>query len=182
MKWWTARRRRGKTAADQELAPGAAGMLGNRRDFFRIAAPAVALPMLASPLQAKEVRLVTREEIMEAYRFFDRMELHAEDLNLRYQILIDMLFETNPENLRAKLQQLRDNRSKRSVLVDADSGQTAPYHPDMYDELGRLQERVVQFRDDPDKPVSHWDSTQLLPKPRLRSRIAGFVRKQLIGV
>jgi len=134
------------------------------------------MPMVATAAPAKEMRLVTREEINEAFKFFDMMELQAADLNLRYQILIDMLFETNPENLRAKLQQLIDNRKDRSVLIDPDSVQTALYHPDMYDEQGQLkgtpQERVVQFRDTGDKSVSHWDSAQLLPKPKLRTRMA----------
>jgi hypothetical protein len=70
------------------------------------------------------------------------MELAAEDLNLRYQILIDMLFETNPETLRDKLQQLVANRSKRMVLVDPDTGQAAPFDPSMYDELGRQMAAV----------------------------------------
>ncbi len=152
----------------------------DRRTLFRIVAPAVAMPMVATVSQAKEVRLVTREEIIEAFKFFDMMELQAEDLNLRYQILIDMLFETNPDNLRAKLQQLVDNRSQRSVLIDPDSVQTALYQPDMFDEQGQLkgtvQERIVQFRDDPDKSVSHWDSAQqLLPKPKLRTRVVAWL-------
>jgi hypothetical protein len=145
----------------------------DRRHLLRIAAPAVALPVVATlPAQAKEQRLVTRAEIANAFRFFDGMELRAEDLNLRYQILIDMLFETNPETLRARLAQLVANRSQRSVLVDASTGQTAPYDPSMYEE----QERLVQVRDDGDQSVSHWDSLQnMLPKPKLRTRLAAWL-------
>ncbi len=148
-----------------------------RRELLRMAAPAIALPMVATATvaEAKEQRLVTREEIMEAFRFFDDMELQADDLNLRYQLLIDMLFETNPAHLRDKLQQLIDKRKDRLVIVDVSTGETAPYHPDMFDETGRVQERIVQFRDDGDKSVSHWDSVHLLPKPKLRTRIAAWL-------
>jgi len=103
----------------------------------------VALPVVAAtPALAKEVRLVTRDEIMAAFRFYDNMELNAEDLNLRYQILVDMLFETNPDHLRARLQQLVDARNGKMVLVDRDTGQVAPYDPSMYDELGNLKQMV----------------------------------------
>ena len=156
----------------------------DRRTLLRVVAPAVAMPMLAGGAAAREARLVSRDEIMEAYRFFDHMELAAEDLNLRYQILIDLLFETNPDNLRSKLQQLRDNRSKRSVLVDADTGQIAPYDPSMYDADGNLlsdspgQERVVQFRDVDASP----QALPPLPPPRWHKRVARFVRRQVIGI
>jgi hypothetical protein len=137
----------------------------DRRHLLRIAAPAVALPMAASlPAAAKEQRLVTRDEIMEAFRFFDAMELQAEDLNLRYQILVDMLFETNPENLRAKLQQLVDNRKERMVLVDRDTGQVAPFDPSMYDELGQVNTQQEQ--------VATAKLQQVLSKPKLRTRLA----------
>jgi hypothetical protein len=124
----------------------------DRRTLLRIAAPAVALPMVAAATPAEQARQVTREEINEAFKFIDFMELRAEDLNLRYQILIDMLFETNPENLRSKLQQLADNRKDRLVLVDVNTGQTAPYQPDM-----QVEPAVPQPE---------------LPKPLLRTRVA----------
>jgi hypothetical protein len=161
----------------------------DRRTLFRIAAPAVALPMLATPLQAKEVRLVTREEIMDAFRFYDHMELSAEDLNLRYHLLIDMLFETNPEHLRETLQVLRDNRRGRSVLVDACSGQTAPFDPSMYDEMGHLIQRELaplQARLADASKLDVVDAVQHalphMPPPRWHRRIARFVRKLAIGV
>jgi hypothetical protein len=172
----------------------------DRRHLLRIAAPAVALPMVATGAQAKEMRLVTRDEIMEAFRFFDAMELRAGDLNLRYQILIDMLFETNPETLRAKLQQLIDNRKDHLVLVDASTGQTAPFDPDMYVELGRknaqmeqlgreridaalapVQEQLQQVLDTPpgERLPGHpsYGSTiaEMLPKPKLRYRVAAWL-------
>lgn len=160
---------------------------GSRRDFFRTAAPAVALPMLAAiPVDAKDLRLVTRDEIMDAFRFFDRMELRAEDLNLRYQLLIDMLFETNPANLRDKLQALKDLRKDRPVLVDPYTAQTVPFDPAMYDDMGRLK---VEVRQEPVETFSTegWgtaepDYRQWLPKPKLRTRIARFVRRQVIGI
>lgn len=112
----------------------------DRRHLLRVVAPAVALPMVATmPAGAKEMRLVTQDEIMEAFRFYDGMQLVADDLNLRYQILIDMLFETNPESLRTKLQLLRDNRAKRDVIINANTGQTAPYDPSMYDDKGEYK-------------------------------------------
>jgi hypothetical protein len=153
-------------------------MIGNRRDFFRVAAPAVALPMLSAPLQAKEVRLVTRDEIMDAFKFYDRMELRAEDLNLRYQILIDMLFETNPETLRARLQQLVDSRKGRMVLVDADTAQVAPYDPSMYDAAtGELVAMGQQHIDQEVAPLAQRLQQATgphiaLPKPKLRYRLA----------
>jgi hypothetical protein len=172
----------------------------DRRHLLRIAAPAVALPLAASMPQAKEMRLVTRDEIMGAFRFYDGMELMAEDLNLRYQILIDMLFETNPEALRARLAQLIDNRSKRSVVVDANTGQVAPYDPSMYDELGHraeqveklgrervdaamapVQEQLQQVLDTPSgarlpgHPAYGSTIAEMLPKPKLRYRVAAWL-------
>jgi hypothetical protein len=161
-----------------------------RRELLRMAAPAVALPMVASlPAEAKEMRLVTRDEIMEAFRFFDSMELVAEDLNLRYQILIDMLFETNPDTLRAKLQQLIDNRKDRLVLVDANTGQTAPFDPDMYDELGRKNAQMEQLGREridaalaPVQEQLQQSVTGPKIKEKLKRRIARAVRKRVVGV
>ena len=164
-----------------------------RRELLRMAGPAIALPVVANVTvaQAKEQRLVTREEIMEAFRFFDRMELQATDLNLRYQILIDMLFETNPDTLRAKLQQLIDNRKDRMVLVDPDSGQFAPFDPSMYERLTKAnadmeqigRERVdaalaparEQLKQASDPVFGGWAGSGLLPKPKLRTRIAAWL-------
>ena len=156
----------------------------DRRYLLRMAAPAVALPMAASvPALAKEVRLVTRDEIMAAFRFYDMMELRASDLNRRYQILIDMLFETNPENLRAQLQELVDARKDHMVLVDVSSGISAPYDPDMYDhatgemlELGQrnVDQQLVaaqeQLRRNTAPIARGW-----LPKPKLRTRVAAWL-------
>jgi hypothetical protein len=152
----------------------------DRRHLLRIAAPAVALPMVASlPTQAKEQRLVTRDEIMQAFRFYDGMEMCAEDLNLRYQILIDMLFETNPETLRDKLQLLVANRSKRLVIVDANTGQAAPFDPSMYDELGRKMAAVEGSHRVDISAIQARLQEQLqsvpLPKPKLRYRVAAWL-------
>jgi hypothetical protein len=152
----------------------------DRRHLLRIAGPAIALPVAASlPVEAKETRLVTREEIMQAFRFYDGMELQAEDLNLRYQVLIDMLFETNPENLRAKLQQLIDNRKDRCVLVDGYTAETAPYHPDMYDELGhrkRVEVAQQQLKESVTGPHIKAKAASI------KRRIARAMRKRVIGV
>ncbi len=134
----------------------------DRRTLLRVVAPAVAMPMVAGGAVAREMRLVSREEIHEAFKFIDFMELRAEDLNLRYQILIDMLFETNPENLRSKLQQLVDNRKDRLMLVDVNTGQTAPYQPDMHNEQG--QQIVEPAAPEPELPKSL--------QPKLRTRVA----------
>ena len=144
-----------------------------RRQLLRMAGPAIALPMVANvtAAQAKEQRLVTREEIMQAFRFFDGMELQATDLNLRYQIMIDMLFETNPAALRARLQQLIDLRTGRMVF-DACTGETYPYDPGMYDELGNRN--AVQERADVDAAKRLVDLFPR-PKPKLRTRIARWL-------
>jgi hypothetical protein len=155
----------------------------DRRHLLRMAAPAVALPMVAMPLQAKEVRLVTREEIMAAFRFYDFMELQASDLNLRYQILIEMLFETNPETLRARLQELHDSRKDRSVLVDPFSGQTVPFDPSMYDEttgelIAMSKRRVDKTLAPVQKQLEHVSVPafgSVLPKPKLRYRMAAWL-------
>ena len=109
-----------------------------RRALLRMAGPAIALPMVANvtPAQAKEQRLVTREEIMQAFEFLDGMELRAEDLNQRYQIMIDMLFETNPAALRARLQQLIDLRKDRMVF---DAGEKPSLRPLHVRRVGQLQ-------------------------------------------
>lgn len=151
----------------------------DRRKLLRIAAPAVALPMVATATEAKEQRLVTREEIMQAFRFYDYMELRADDLNLRYQILIDMLFETNPENLRAKLKQLVDGRKSGTMMVDPETGQVAPYDPSLYDDVGNriadlghekvdqaLAPKLQQLAD------ASRAGSGLFPKPKLRTRLA----------
>ena len=147
-----------------------------RRELLRMAGPAIALPVVANVTvaQAKEQRLVTREEIMQAFRFFDGMELQATDLNLRYQIMIDMLFETNPAALRARLQQLIDLRKDRMVW-NASTGEPYPYDPGMYDELGNrnaVQEQVARANVDAAKRLVDLFPR---PKPKLRTRIAGWL-------
>lgn len=152
---------------------------GTRRDFFRTAAPAVALPMVAAMPQGKEAHLVTQDEIMSAFRLYDRMELAAEDLNLRYQLIIEMLFETNPERLREKLQVLRDKRRERSVLVDVNTGQTVPFDESMYNELGQVKMPVP--RELPTVTGPHIPAVRSR-KNKLRSRLAKALRKKVIGV
>ncbi len=148
-----------------------------RRELLRMAAPAVALPMVAAiPAGAEEVRLVTRDEIMEAFRFYDGMELQAGDLNLRYQILIDMLFETNPEALRIKLQQLVDNRKDRLMLVDPDTAQTAPFDPSMYDAIGNLNvQREQELRQEVATDFVQARIAHFAPKSKLRTRVAAWL-------
>jgi hypothetical protein len=145
--------------------------------------------MVATVAEAKETRLVTREEIMDAFRFFDGMEIRADHFNLRYQILIDMLFETNPESLRAKLQQLVDLRKGSLVLVDANSGQVAPFDPDMYDELGHKNAQMEQLGREridaalaPVQEQLQQSVTGPKIKEKLKRRIARAVRKRVIGV
>lgn len=165
------------------------GFSDTRRNFLRIVAPAVAMPMVATAAQAKEVRLVSQDEIMEAFRLYDHMELAAEDLNLRYQLLIEMLFETNPEKLREKLQVLRDNRKKRDVLVDVNTGQTAPFDPAMYNELGQLKApvprelppRQVVVPDGHD-PKLYGVTVPHSVKNKWRRRLVKALRKQVLGV
>jgi hypothetical protein len=159
-----------------------------RRELLRMAAPAVALPMVAAaPALTKEMRLVTRDEIMEAFRFFDNMELRAEDLNLRYQILIDMLFETNPETLRAKLNALIEGRRDHMVLVDADTGQVAPYDPSMYEQLAktnaeierigreRVEQQLAPVQEKLQAATFKPLADVVLPKPKLRYRLAAWL-------
>lgn len=86
----------------------------NRRDMFRMAGPALALtavPMAAVAANPFIGKLVTREEILRALKTVSHQLLTGRGMQLRQEIMIDLIFEHDPEALRAKLEELReDNR------------------------------------------------------------------------
>ena len=98
---------------------------------------ASSLPQLLAPSEHLARIGTTTTEIAKPFHLFDRMQLCAEDLNDRYQLMLDMLFGRDIDNLESRLQKLVDNRYKRCVLVDV-CGLTAPYSPSMYDEHGKF--------------------------------------------
>ncbi len=75
--------------------------------------------MVSVPALAQEQRLVSRDEIIDAFKMHDGSLIRAEDFNLRFQVLIDMLFETNPVTLRARLEQLHELKNTNEYLIDA---------------------------------------------------------------
>jgi hypothetical protein len=80
---------------------------------------------------------VLQDEVVKAFRLYDRMEVCTEDLNDRYQLIIDMLY--GKDGIGAGLQKLVDARNGRQVLIDPGLASTALYSPDMYDEHGEFK-------------------------------------------
>jgi hypothetical protein len=70
--------------------------------------PAVAFPLVTETVTRD--RQVSAEELREAFRFNDGQRLTAEDINLRFGLLIDMLFEPNPARLRYTMHRLVEMR------------------------------------------------------------------------
>lgn len=83
----------------------------NRRDIFRMAGPALALTAVPMAAAVANMNLVTREEILRALRTVDYQLLTSKGMRLRQEIMIDLIFEHDPNALRGKLEELRaDNR------------------------------------------------------------------------
>jgi hypothetical protein len=64
------------------------------------------------------------------------------------------------------------------VLIDPNTGQTATYHPDLYDAEGQLRATAL----DAAKLEATPHALPHLPRPRWHQRVARFVRRQVIGI
>lgn len=80
-------------------------MSTHRRNFLRAIAPAAALPLVPASALARP-DLVRRQEIEEALAFCDGQRLSAEALNRRFLLLLDLIFEIDPDKLRMAVERI----------------------------------------------------------------------------
>lgn len=84
----------------------------------RIVMPAVALPLMdPAALAAGLSSPVSASELKAGFLFREGQLITAEDINLRFNTIIDMLFESDPDKLRESLTRLSEIRRTATYFI-----------------------------------------------------------------
>ena len=79
----------------------------NRRSMLRLAGPALALPVVGKSVAADNSVLVSKKEIVDAFKFSSGI-VRAESFNRRFELLINLFFESDPQKIRGLLNSLQE--------------------------------------------------------------------------